>query len=44
MYEVDTESVSARGRLPIDETDKKRSKAAKLIYKLRKIKDKVGGG
>ncbi len=33
-----------RGRLAIDETDKKRSKAAKLIYKLHKIKDKSSGG
>lgn len=33
-----------RGRLAIDETDKKRSKAAKLIYKLHKIKDKASGG
>lgn len=33
-----------RGRLAIDETDKKRSKAAKLIYKLHKIKDKTSGG
>jgi hypothetical protein len=32
------------GRLAIDETDKKRSKAAKLIYKLHKIKDKASGG
>jgi hypothetical protein len=33
-----------RGRLAIDETDKKRSKAAKMIYKLHKIKDKASGG
>jgi len=33
-----------RGRIAIDETDKKRSKAAKLIYKLHKIKDKASGG
>jgi len=33
-----------RGRLAIDETDKKRSKAAKAIYKLHKIKDKASGG
>ncbi len=33
-----------RGRLAIDETDKKRSKSAKLIHKLHKIKDKAGGG
>lgn len=33
-----------RGRLAIDETDKKRSKAAKKIYKLHKIKDKTSGG
>lgn len=33
-----------RGRLAIDETDKKRSKAAKMIYKLHKIKDKTSGG
>lgn len=33
-----------RGRLVVDETDKKRSKAAKMIYKLHKIKDKAGGG
>ena len=32
------------GRIAIDETDKKRSKAAKLIYKLHKIKDKASGG
>ena len=32
------------GRLAIDETDKKRSKAAKYIYKLHKIKDKASGG
>jgi hypothetical protein len=32
-----------RGRLAIDETDKKRSKAAKAIYKLHKIKDKASG-
>jgi hypothetical protein len=33
-----------RGRLALDETDKKRSKSAKLIYKLHKIKDKTSGG
>jgi hypothetical protein len=33
-----------RGRLAIDETDKKRSKAANMIYKLHKIKDKASGG
>lgn len=33
-----------RGRLAIDETDKKRSKATKMIYKSHKIKDKTSGG
>jgi len=33
-----------RGRLVIDETDKKRSKSAKFIYNLHKIKDKASGG
>jgi len=33
-----------RGRLIVDETDKKRSKAAKFIYKIHKIKDKASGG
>jgi len=32
------------GRLAIDETDKKRSKSSKKIYKLHKIKDKASGG
>jgi hypothetical protein len=32
------------GLLAIDETDKKRSKAAEMIYKLHKIKDKASGG
>ena len=32
------------GRLAIDETDKKRSKSAKFIHKLHKIKDKTSGG
>jgi len=32
------------GCLAIDETDKKRSKSAKKIYKLHKIKDKASGG
>ena len=33
-----------RGCLAIDETDKRRSKSAKQIYKLHKIKDKSSGG
>lgn len=33
-----------RGRLAIDETDKKRSKATKMIFKSHKIKDKASGG
>ena len=33
-----------RGRLALDETDKKRSKSAKLIHKVYKIKDKASGG
>jgi hypothetical protein len=33
-----------RGRLAIDETDKKRSKTTKMIYKSHKIKDKGSGG
>ncbi len=33
-----------RGRLALDETDKKRSKSAKLIHKVHKIKDKASGG
>ena len=33
-----------RGRLVLDETDKKRSKSAKFIFKLHKIKDKASGG
>ena len=32
------------GSLAIDETDKKRSKSSKKIYKLHKIKDKASGG
>jgi hypothetical protein len=32
------------GCLAIDETDKKRSKSAKFIHKLHKIKDKASGG
>jgi len=32
------------GNLSIDETDKKRSKSSKKIYKLHKIKDKTSGG
>jgi len=32
------------GCLAIDETDKKRSKSSKKIYKLHKIKDKTSGG
>ncbi len=32
------------GCLAIDETDKKRSKSAKKIYKIHKIKDKASGG
>lgn len=32
------------GRLLLDETDKKRSKSAKFIYNLHKIKDKASGG
>ena len=32
------------GNLSIDETDKKRSKSSKKIYKLHKIKDKASGG
>ena len=33
-----------RGRLVLDETDKKRSKSAKFIFNLHKIKDKASGG
>ena len=33
-----------RCRLVLDETDKKRSKSAKLIHNLHKIKDKASGG
>ena len=33
-----------RGSLAIDETDKKRSKSVKRIYKAHKIKDKSSGG
>jgi hypothetical protein len=32
------------GSLAVDETDKKRSKSAKMIYRLHKIKDKATGG